>query len=194
MTPRWALIALGVAAVVAVVIIGTIQATRRSASPPLAPLPAASVRADLAGSAPALAAVHAQAGQLLRGGSAALDDRLRALRGHPVVINKWASWCVPCLTEFPVLAHVAATTGREVAFLGIDSSDQDGASFLRRHPVSYPSYGDPSGSLGAEVTLSSFFPVTTFYDAQGRRTFIHQGGFSSVAELEQDITRYAREA
>lgn len=192
MTPRRVLIALGVAAVVAVVIVGTMHAARQPSSPALAPLPAASVAADLAGSPPPLAALHRQAGQLLPGGGGALHARLRALRGHPVVVNKWASWCVPCRAEFPVLARVAARTGREVAFLGVDSGDDGGAQFLRSHPVSYPSYSDRSGQVGADLTLSAAFPVTAFYDARGRRTFIHQGGFYSVPELERDIVRYAQ--
>src|SRR5687767_12200523 len=56
-------------------------------------LPAAKQR--LQGSPPALAALHDQSGELLDGGVDAFEARLEKLRGHPVVINKWASWCDP---------------------------------------------------------------------------------------------------
>jgi thiol-disulfide isomerase/thioredoxin len=62
----------------------------------------------LAGSPPPLAALHEQGGALLEGGARALRARLRALKGYPVVINKWASWCVPCKDEFGALQRVAS--------------------------------------------------------------------------------------
>jgi cytochrome c biogenesis protein CcmG/thiol:disulfide interchange protein DsbE len=183
----------GVVVLAAVLAIGVSQATDHGTSG-LGPLPSpAQIRADLGGSPPALAALHASANQFLEGGSSALQARLKSLHGHPVVVNKWASWCMPCRQEFPVFQRVSAKLGRTVAFIGIDSSDKPsaGAAFLRRFPVSYPSYSDPGGSLGTATTLSTNFPVTVFYDRDGRQSFIHQGGFTSVAQLDVDIRRYA---
>src|SRR6185436_13674170 len=51
--------------------------------------------AQLAGAPAALAAVHARAGQLLPGGRKALKAELDGVRGHPAVVNVWASWCGP---------------------------------------------------------------------------------------------------
>ena len=110
------------------------------------------MRARLAGSPAPLAALHAQAGELLPGGSGALRARLAALRGHPVVINKWASWCEPCRSELGAFQRASVAWGREVAFIGIDSGDTsraDALAFLRSFPVSYPSYYDQSGRVGA---------------------------------------------
>jgi cytochrome c biogenesis protein CcmG/thiol:disulfide interchange protein DsbE len=117
---------------------------------------------------------------------------MTALRGYPLVINKWAAWCGPCRSEFPVFQHVGVSYGRGVAFVGLDSSDNDGDArrFLGSFPVTYPSYTDHSGQLGTAVTKSTNFPVTVFYDRRGR-TFIHQGGYTSVAQLGQDVQRYA---
>ena len=180
---------LGIAAVVA---IGVAQAPKAPAGRDLGPAPTpAQVKADLAGSPPALASLHSQGGMLLAGGARAMHARLASLRGYPVVLNKWASWCVPCRAEFPVYQRVAAAMGRRVAFVGIDSGDYgDAGAFLSKYPVSYPSYVDRSGSLGTALTQSTALPVTVFYDAAGR-SFIHEGGFTTVAQLEIDIRRYA---
>lgn len=157
------------------------------------PLTSAQVQAGLADSPAPLAALHAQSGQILPGGASALHARLAALRGYPLVIDKWASWCVPCQSERGALQRASAALGREVAFLGIDSGDQslaDGRAFARALPPGYPSYYDPSGRLGAAIADSSFTPVTVFYDRAGRQ-YIHQGPYPSAAKLERDIRRYA---
>jgi thiol-disulfide isomerase/thioredoxin len=155
------------------------------------PLSIAKQRALLTGSPPALAALHAQGGMLLDGKR--LTRRLASLRGYPVVVNKWASWCVPCRAEFGAFQRVAAVYGRRVAFLGLDSGDPsraDARAFLRAHPVSYPSYYDPSGALGLALTDSSFTPVTVFVPVRGQ-PFIYQGQIPSASKLEGEIKRYA---
>ena len=159
-------------------------------------LTAAQAGALLAGSPPPLAALHAQGGTLLDGGASALKARLATLKGFPVVINKWASWCVPCKEEFGAFQRVSAEYGRRVAFMGIDSEDPkrtDASAFLRSFPVSYPSYYDPSGKLGVQTTDSSFTPVTVFIAPDGHR-FIYQGQIPSVAKLRHDVERYALNA
>jgi thiol-disulfide isomerase/thioredoxin len=109
------------------------------------------------------------------------------------VINKWASWCVPCRSERASFQRVSTSLGRAVAFLGIDSGEEslaDGRAFLRALPVGYPSFYDQSGRLGARIADSSFTPVTVFYDRAGRQ-YIHQGPYPSAAKLEADVRRYA---
>jgi cytochrome c biogenesis protein CcmG/thiol:disulfide interchange protein DsbE len=156
----------------------------------------AQTSALLAGSPPPLAALHAQGGAILGGGTRALHARLATLKGYPVVINKWASWCVPCKEEFGAFQRASAEYGRRVAFLGLDSADTnrgDAVAFLNSFPVSYPSYYDKSGQLGEQITDSAFTPVTVFIGRDGHR-FIHQGQYPSVGKLERDVERYALNA
>jgi len=146
----------------------------------------------LAGSPPALAAIHAQAAKLLPGGPAALDARLRELRGYPVVVNVWASWCGPCRQEMPVFEQVAVDRGRKVAFLGVDLKDNVPAAkrLLAEFPVAYPSYGDPGGKFFAANKLAGV-PSTIFYSRSGKRQLVHSGPYLSPADLSTDIDRYA---
>jgi cytochrome c biogenesis protein CcmG, thiol:disulfide interchange protein DsbE len=161
--------------------------------PSAAPRPAQTASA-LAGSPPALAALHRQSSRLLDGGPRAFTARIRALRGHPVVVNKWASWCGPCRSEFPFFQRLSVELGRRVAFLGVDSQDNDADArkFLRRYPVSYPSYRDPDQEVARRFDAALAFPTTAFYDAEGRLAYVHQGAYASEAKLREDIRRYTR--
>jgi cytochrome c biogenesis protein CcmG/thiol:disulfide interchange protein DsbE len=192
-TPKRLSIAAATLAVVVVLVVGLLQLGSSVATTAPLKLTVAEMRERLDGSPAQLTALHAQASEMLSGGLGALSARLAALRGTPVVINKWASWCVPCQAEVGVFQRVSISQGRSVAFIGIDSEDPDRASavqFLRSHPVSYPSYYDQSGQAGLAISDSTFRPVTVFYNRQGKK-FIYQGQFASVAKLEQDVKRYA---
>jgi cytochrome c biogenesis protein CcmG/thiol:disulfide interchange protein DsbE len=156
--------------------------------------PEKQAEARLAGAPAPLAALHDQRNELLGGGAEAFEERLRGLRGHPVVVNKWASWCPPCREEFPFFQRLSVELGREIAFLGVDSDDNadDAREFLRDYPVSYPSYEDPDQKVARVFGGHLAFPVTAFYDRAGKRVFVKQGGYQSEARLREDIRRYAR--
>lgn len=195
MTSRRVLWLGAIVVLVVVVVIGISQA-KHAAGPSqtaLAAPGAAQISRALAGSPRPLATLHAEADRLLPVRGHAVTRLLASLRGYPVVVNKWASWCVPCRQEFPLFQHAAVDYGRRVAFVGLDSGDgRAGAvSFLARFPVSYPSFSDPSASAGTDLTSSSFYPVTAYFDTTGRRSYVHQGVYQSVADLERDIQRYA---
>ncbi len=195
MTARRTIVTLTCVAVAGLIAVGVAELPDGSSSGESRLTPART-SALLAGSPPALAALHDQANALLGGGASALRARLAALKGYPVVINKWASWCEPCRDESPAFERVAAEYGRRVAFLGIDSGDSSRAgptAFLASFPVSYPSYYDRSGELGEQVTDSSSTPVTVFIARDGRMD-IWQGQFPSAAKLREDVQRYALDA
>jgi cytochrome c biogenesis protein CcmG, thiol:disulfide interchange protein DsbE len=151
-------------------------------------------RKALAGSPAPLARLHSQANRLLDGGPDAFKARLRGLRGYPVVVNKWASWCGPCRLEFPFFQRLSVQQGRRIAFIGVDADDSDAAAkrFLRQLPVSYPSYKDGNLKVSATFNAVQAFPTTAFYDRRGRLSFLHQGGYASERKLARDIARYAR--
>lgn len=194
MSPKRVSLAALALAILVLLVVGLTQiGSSSSQSAPPVRLTLVQMRERLAGAPPRLAALHRQADELLPGGLTALRARLASLRGTPVVINKWASWCEPCRAEFGILQRVSLVRGREVAFIGIDSDESSRAeplAFLRAFPLSYPSYYDPSGRAGLTITDSTFTPVTVFYDRSGGE-FIHQGPFPSVAKLEAAVERYA---
>jgi len=141
-----------------------------------------------------LATIRDEANELLDGGTDAFQRRLEELRGTPVVVNKWASWCGPCRLEFPFFQAQAAERGGEIAFLGVDSNDSEAAArdFLEQLPLPYPSYLDPDSQLAAEIAAPAAFPATSYYDSSGELVFTHQGVYADEGQLAADIDRYAR--
>ena len=91
---------------------------------------------------------------------------IESLRGRPVVLNFWASWCGPCVEEGAVLAN-GASAYPSVAFVGADNRDTVSAyqSFENQHPHPYPTGPIVSGSYQSYGVAG--LPATFFIDAQG---------------------------
>jgi thiol-disulfide isomerase/thioredoxin len=137
--------------------------------------------------------LESQANQLLDGGPGAFKARLAELRGVPVVVNQWASWCGPCRFEFPFFERQAKKHRGKVAFLGVDSQDSrdDAEEFLEEFPVPFPHYYDKDASIARLFEGGRAWPTTAFYNAQGKLTQTHLGAYATEAKLEADIRRYA---
>ncbi len=153
----------------------------------------ATVAAELAGSPQALAGLHLQANRVL-GSQAALARRIRALRGYPIVLNVWGSWCPPCVAEFGLFGSASAHYGRQVAFLGADVGDSvsDGQAFMQQHPVSYPSYQTSESQLTSIIPQGLLgTPTTVFFDRRGRITYVHTGQYDAQGTLDADIVDHA---
>jgi thiol-disulfide isomerase/thioredoxin len=181
------------ALVIVVLVIGLSQAGSGNESAPKARFDLPAALTTLEGAPPPLAALHAQAAKLLEGGLPAFRARVRELRGHPVVVNKWASWCGPCRTEFPLFQRTATAHGKRVAFVGIDGARDprpDAEAFLQDFPLPYPSYLDPDEKISTAFGIPANYPITLFLDERGKTAFIHQGQYRTQAELETDIRRY----
>jgi len=149
----------------------------------------------LANVSPKLEPLYAQGGVLVPGGIDAFEQQLADVEGYPAVVNNWASWCGPCRTEWPWLQQAAAKYLDRIAFMGVDGNDSDGAAetFLRDHPVPYPSFADPDEELAdrAGTTLVGGFPNTLFFDRDGELVYAHQGVYPDQEALEADIRKYA---
>lgn len=146
----------------------------------------------LAGSPPPLASLHEQESQLLSGGNDAFEARIADLKGFPIVVNVWASWCGPCRAEFPFFQELSAKMGKKVAFVGVNSEDADDLAqeFLADYPVPYPSYKDGDGKI-ADGIDARYYPATAFYDKDGNLVTTHVGGYTDQESLAQAIQKYA---
>jgi len=158
-----------------------------------APTKTPDYRAALAGAPRPLAELYHGGDRLLTGGTAAFQDQLDRLRGYPVVVNAWASWCEPCRQEFPFLQRLSARLGKRVGFIGVDARDSSAAArtFLEEFPLPYPSYDDPDNDVSRLIGVTAGLPGTAFYDASGERVFVKQGQYASQADLAADIRRHA---
>jgi thiol-disulfide isomerase/thioredoxin len=195
---RKALLVLGALGLTAAIVVGIVQAGGGKQAPKAAsgPLSLAEVSKPLAGAPPELAALRKRVNELDAGGAKAFDAQLRALRGHPVVVNLWASWCEPCRFELPFLQREALARGTTVAFLGINVNDSRAAARAAaryradQFPMPSPSFEDRRSNLFARYKVRGL-PSTLFYDAAGKLVIVHQGVFPTQASLAEAIDRYA---
>jgi thiol-disulfide isomerase/thioredoxin len=113
---------------------------------------------------------------------------LTQLHGTPVVVNVWASWCGPCITEAPLL-HQAAADHPNMQFLGVDILDtKDGAAgFIQKYAISYPSVFNPTGDIRDSLGLLGQ-PHTLFYDASGALRATVSGPLGQE-DLDQDLAK-----
>ena len=105
------------------------------------------------------------------------ETSLAELRGKPVLVNLWASWCAPCVKELPTLAKLAfANPGLQVAAVSQDNGPRASVeAFLESHQAgSLDAYQDGpmalSGALGVEV-----MPTSVLYDANGKEVWRYVG-------------------
>ena len=114
---------------------------------------------------------------------------LASFRGRPVVVNFFASWCVPCRQEMPAFQAVSTQLKDRVAFIGVNHQDDRGGALklLSDTGVQYPTGYDPDGHVAATYGLFGM-PSTLFVGADGKLLETHTGELSR-AELEQTIAR-----
>jgi cytochrome c biogenesis protein CcmG/thiol:disulfide interchange protein DsbE len=119
------------------------------------------------------------------------DDRLGLdeLRGIPVVLNFWASWCPPCRSEAPLLERAwRSLRAQGVVMLGVNMQDLtgDARDFMREFRVSYPNVRDQSDGVAIDWGVAAL-PETFFIDARGR-VVGHVIGAVSDSQLRAGIS------
>jgi cytochrome c biogenesis protein CcmG, thiol:disulfide interchange protein DsbE len=145
-------------------------------------------------SSPAIVAVDGVEGlpttvaELPNADAATFRSLLGELRGTPVVVNLWASWCEPCTREMPLLGR-AARDHRDVQFLGVDTLDSRGGAedFIAEHAVPFPSLFDPDGAIRTDLAGNGL-PITVFFDADGNQVAKVDGELSQEALDERLAT------
>ena len=119
--------------------------------------------------------------QPLRGSAQSGTLRLADLRGYPIVLNFWASWCSPCRREAALLASAAKAQRGRVVFVGVDVNDLtgDARDFLRAHRVPYVAVHS-GRSIANRFDLIGL-PETFYVDRRGRIQDVTRGELSAAA-------------
>ena len=117
-------------------------------------------------------------------------EQLLAQLDRPAVVNVWASWCVPCRSEAPLLREAHSRFGDEVAFIGIDvQDDQDSAvAFIAEFGLEFDNYFDRNRSIPAAVGGIGV-PVTYFVDRSGTIIDIHSGIIVLAIGIDEILSR-----
>jgi thiol-disulfide isomerase/thioredoxin len=119
-----------------------------------------------------------------------IEITLSDLKGTPVVLNFWASWCTTCKEEQPLLESAWRRYKGKVMFLGLSHLDQDknARAWLQCYDVTYPNALDRGGKVYNAYHVQGV-PETFFIDADGNIVDYYVGAIPSEAILEQRIQK-----
>jgi thiol-disulfide isomerase/thioredoxin len=121
------------------------------------------------------------------------NQLLAQLKGTPVVVNLWGSWCGPCREEGPNLARAGRVFGDRIQFLGVDERDDrtPAREFIRDEGFPYPSVFDPSQAIQTGLGFVGP-PVTLLYDRAGHKVATFSGPVRDLAAFERALRRLLR--
>jgi thiol-disulfide isomerase/thioredoxin len=194
---RRTLIGVGTQLILGVVAVAIVGSSASSSRP--TPTAVASTRAPTdarpasrasSGAREELVANTREANQVL---GSTISAKLARLKGVPVVVNQWASWCTNCRAEFPFFQQAGRQYAGRVGFVGLDSQDSrsNAEAFLRQFPVDYPSVFDASASQAQSLGGGQGWPTTIFFNSAHQITNVHVGAYPTLQSLEQDIAAYS---
>jgi len=120
------------------------------------------------------------------GSTASIGD----FEGLPLVLNMWATNCVPCVKEMPALDKVATEQAGALRIIGVNVFDTPAkaAEFAADLGVSYSQFTDPDGELSTALLVTGL-PATAFFDADGNLLDVHQGAYTAD-ELRAAIAKH----
>ncbi len=121
------------------------------------------------------------AGTLTAASGDEFEGMLVGLRGRPVIVNVWASWCTPCRAEAPLLARAARAQSR-VVILGVASKDlyEPARRFMREFDMDYVNVFDETEEIRQRLQLTGF-PTTYVFDRDGVLVSTVVGGLTERA-------------
>ena len=122
-----------------------------------------------------------------RGETTGTTGSLADYRGRLLVVNFFASYCTPCVTEMPDFEQVHNRLGNDVAFVGVDTLEQEasGGEIIRKTGITYDVLFDKQGQIASSIDLLNM-PTTLFVNADGTIAKVHTGRLSQ-SDLEQII-------
>ena len=159
--------------------------------PLLTALLSVSLAASLAAQEPATPAVAASEPLAMElHNLAGTPQSLASLRGQIVVVNFWATWCVPCKEEMPLLSLIAKEYGqRGVIILGANADEPTTAKnipkFLKRTRVDFPVWAGATTADMQRFGVGTALPATAFLDRNGEVAFRILGPLSDVEVRER---------
>jgi cytochrome c biogenesis protein CcmG, thiol:disulfide interchange protein DsbE len=117
---------------------------------------------------------------------------LEALRGRPIVVNFWSTWCVPCFEEHAALQHSARRLKGQVRFVGVLYEDEEpnALEYLKRYGAAYPTLRDDQGRTAIAYGVTGV-PETFIIDAQG--TVVEKCAFPLTEEALDGLLVRARQ-
>ncbi len=114
---------------------------------------------------------------------------LSDLKGNPVLINFWATWCPPCRGEMPYLQQIYEKwqiMGLVLLAINIQESSSDVEGFMQSQGLSLPVLLDSDGAIAAQYGIEAI-PATFFIDSEGTVQEVKVGAFQSTAEIEESL-------
>jgi cytochrome c biogenesis protein CcmG/thiol:disulfide interchange protein DsbE len=114
------------------------------------------------------------------------ETSIENFKGKWVLVNVWASWCVPCRDESPALEQFEKENRGAISVLGVDTRDlsEDAMKFLKEYDINYAQIRDASGNYADDLKTTGV-PESFLVDPDGNLVAHYSGPFETVDQIEQ---------